>query len=74
MSRMNQHTGTLATKAQQEIDLMLSLREKPKTPSELCVESGLAKNRVSFLLVGLYEANCIKRIPGSHIVALVPCL
>jgi DNA-binding IclR family transcriptional regulator len=73
MSISNQHTGSLATKAQQELEVMRSLRDMPMTPTELCVETGLAKNRVSLLLQGLYEANCIKKVPGTHIVALISC-
>ena len=70
MVRCNQHSGQLATQAQQEIDIMLALRNEPKTPSEICAEFGLPKNRVSYLLRGLYEAKCIRKVKGTHIIYL----
>lgn len=71
MSISNQHAGRLAATAQQEIGLMVSLRKMPKSPAELCSESGLPISRVKHLLVGLYEAKCIKKVPGTHLVFLL---
>jgi len=70
MSGLNQHAGGQSVQAQQELNLMFSLRERPKTPAELCNELGLPTNRVRYLLRGLYEAECIQKIPGSHSVTL----
>ena len=70
MIRCNQHTGDLASQAKQEIEIMSALQQYPRTPSELCDEFGLPPNRVSYLLRGLYEAKCIRKIKGTHIVAL----
>lgn len=71
MIRCNQHTGHLAAQAQQEIDIMHSLSDAPKTPSQLCEQFGLPSNRVSYLLRGLYEAKCIKKINRSHKIFLL---
>lgn len=71
MIRCNQHSGHLSRQAKEEIQIMFSLREQAKTPSEICAELGLPQNRVSYLLRGLYEAKCIKKAKGSHVVILV---
>ena len=70
MARANKHTGTLSAQAQQEIDIMRALQDQPKTPAQLSEHLRLAPNRVSYLLRGLYEANCVLKVRGSHIVKL----
>lgn len=71
MSEQNQHSLANEAKAQQEILLMSRLRERPRTPTELSAELNLPQNRVRYLLTGLYEAECVRRVPGSHVIELV---
>lgn len=71
MSGMNQHADAIAVRAQQEITIMFSLLDQPKTPAQLCKAVGLSTNRVGHILRGLYKAECIRKRPGSHVVELV---
>ena len=68
--RMTQHDVDNQARAQQEIAIMSTLRNSPLTPSELCGTLNLPTNRVKYLLQGLYKANCVRKVPGTHIICL----
>ena len=71
MVAANQYTGATDAKAQQEIQIMYCLKDKPKTPGELCDAVGLSNKRIRYLLQGLRSARCIGKVEGSHAVKLL---
>lgn len=70
MIGFNHFRDKLDIAAQQEINIMFALQERPQTPAELSEQVAIPINRVRHLLSGLRKAHCVVRVPGTHRIML----